>query len=191
MEIWKDVVGFEGYYQISNKGNVKGLDRIVRHSGCFTRVQKGRIILQSIDGSGYPQVRLHKKGIFKAFHVHRVVALAFINNIYNKPEVNHLDENKTNNNSKNLEWCTRKENENYGTKRDRGIMHTDYKRIAFKNSKEVIQYDINHNEINRWRSLAHIHNETGYSTGNISMCCTGRYKRPLYASYWGYVGDGK
>ena len=185
-EYWKDVKGYEGYYQVSNKGNVRGVDRIVRHSGCFTRIHKGRMILQNLDGSGYPQLGLYKDGVCRKRHVHRIVALAFMEINLDKSEVNHIDENKTNNNLSNLEWCTKKENNNYGTKIQRTTAHTNYKSIALKNSKPVIQYDINRNEVKRWGSLAEIYKEKGYSTGNISICCNGKYKKPLYGFYWEY-----
>ena len=187
-EVWKDVVGYEGLYQVSNFGRVKSLDRIVKHSKDHTRIQYGRIRKIHINKrDGYVYVGLHNKGEKKRYKVHRLVALAFIDNPLNKPEVNHLDECKANNNVENLEWVTRSENENWGTKTERKVHNTDYSIIAKKNSKKVIQYDINNNVIGEWNSLAEIYRVLGYSTGNISSCCTGKYKRPLYNCFWRYA----
>lgn len=185
-EIWKDVEGFEGFYQISNLGRIKSLDRMVRHSGCLKRIQYGKILKVKHDGGGYQFVILHKNNQKKPFKIHRLVALAFINNASNKSEVNHLDENKDNNIFRNLNWVTRLENENWGTKRIRQAMHTDYSLIAKKNSKRVMQFDTKGKLIKVWDSLTNIHKQNGYSKGNISMCCNGKYTKPLYGYFWKY-----
>ena len=188
-EIWKDVLGFEEFYQVSSLGRVRGKDRLVRHSGTLERIQYGKLIKPRVNKrNGYVHVGLHKDGIAKSCKIHRLVALAFIDNIENKPEVNHLDENKSNNRVDNLMWATKIENENWATKRSRCVAHTDYSEIARKNSKRVIQSDMRGNVIKTWESLAEIYRELGYSKGNISMCCNGKHTNPLYESYWKYEG---
>lgn len=84
-------------------------------------------------------------------------------------------------------WCTRLENEHWGTKIDRKVAHTDYSKIAKKNSKRVIQKDVQGNVLKIWDSLAQISREMGYSSGNISMACNGKYNKPLYGCYWSYL----
>ena len=110
-EIWKDIVGYEGLYQISNLGNVKSLN--------YRRTGKERILNPGNNGCGYLFVILCNNGKRKHFKIHRLVANAFLENPDNKSDVNHKDEDKTNNNVDNLEWMTRQENNNYGTRNER------------------------------------------------------------------------
>ena len=119
-ELWKSIKGYEELYEVSNFGNVRSLDRIIksRHNG--TTIRKGRVLTPFYEEKkGYYQVRLSKNGKNKTFRIHRLVALAFLENPFNYSDVNHKDEVKTNNKVNNLEWCTRKYNNNYGTKRER------------------------------------------------------------------------
>lgn len=185
-EIWKDIKGYEGLYQVSNNGSVRSLNRLVKHSGTFERVAPGRIIKQHQDINGYMYVGLHSLGKSKQHKVHRLVAVAFIENKDNKPEINHLDENKKNNHKENLAWSTRTENEKWGTKHQRCVKHTDYNAIKEKNSKSVCQISQTGEMIKTWNSLAEIHRELGYSAGDISMCCNGKYTKPLYGCFWKY-----
>ena len=108
-EVWKDIEGYEGLYQVSNFGNIKSLPRI-RHNGKGTYIQKEKLLKQTFTSTGYKKVELCKDGKRKGFKVHRLVAIAFIPNPDNKPEVNHIDGNKINNNIDNLEWVTSSEN---------------------------------------------------------------------------------
>ena len=107
MEEWKDIKGYEGLYQISNKGRVKSL------------YNKGKILTPGKDKDGYSIVSLYKNKIKKTNKVHRLVAQAFLSNPDNLPQVNHKDENKLNNCVENLEWCSVEYNINYGTRNER------------------------------------------------------------------------
>lgn len=107
-EIWKGIKGYEGKYQVSNLGKVKTLNY---HRSC-----KERILKNLINTHGYLYVILSKNCICKNLTIHRLVAAAFIDNPENLPEVNHIDENKTNNCVSNLEFCNRKYNINFGTR---------------------------------------------------------------------------
>lgn len=109
MEIWKDIKNYEGYYQISNLGNIKGLERKVDNHGGF-KLMPEIIKKPFISKKGYHSIQLRKLGSNKNFRIHRLVAQAFIPNPENKPEVNHLDTIKSNNFVENLEWCTNLEN---------------------------------------------------------------------------------
>ena len=113
-EIWKDVVGYEGLYQVSNMGRVKSFCQSTKF-----HKQKEFILKPSLINSGYEVVTLYSKEKRKKFQIHRLVATAFIPNPDNLPCVNHKDENKVNNCVSNLEWCTYQYNNNYGTARIR------------------------------------------------------------------------
>ena len=102
MEVWKDIEGYEGLYQVSSWGRVKN----------FTTGE----VLKGINTRGYLQVSLYTKGNKSNYRIHILVAQAFIPNPQNKPQVNHIDEDKENNNIENLEWVTAKENLNHGTR---------------------------------------------------------------------------
>ena len=110
MEIWKDIEGYEGLYQVSNQGNVKSLKR--------KYVLADKILIPRIDTDGYALVNLSKHNKKTTFKIHRLVAETFIPNPDNLPEINHKDENKLNNKADNLEWCDRKYNNTYGTRQN-------------------------------------------------------------------------
>lgn len=112
-EIWKEIAGYEGYYQVSNTGKVKGLDRLVNHSKKGFKRVHGKECSYRKNSVRYPEVCLFKQGTRKYALVHRLVALAFVPNPLNKPEVNHLDGVKSNNHVDNLEWCTSSENQRH------------------------------------------------------------------------------
>lgn len=108
-EIWKDVPGFEGLYQVSNTGKVKSIATKVNHRyGSRKRAEKLKSL--ATNENGYATVNLYKENKLKVFKVHRLVAQCFIPNPYSKKTVNHIDANKLNNNLPNLEWATHSEN---------------------------------------------------------------------------------
>lgn len=124
-EEWKDIIGYENMYQISNTGQVRSVDRIVFAGKHYvpTRI-KGCIIKTRISKNGYVMVTLSNKSKTKHLYVHRLVAEAFIPNPDNKREVNHKDTNKLNNNVNNLEWTTSSENKIHAHKN--GLMDNKY-----------------------------------------------------------------
>lgn len=154
IEEWRDIVGYEGLYEVSDLGRVKN-------------IKTGRILSSKNNGIGYLFVDLYKNGIHKGFYIHRLVAYVFIPNPQNLPQVNHRDENKSNNTVDNLEWCTRDYNMNYGTIKER---------IAEKHCKPVLQFDLQGNFIREWPSLAKVYEELGIHKSDISRCCLGKFK---------------
>ena len=108
MEEWKNVIGYEGLYEVSDIGNVRN-------------VRRNTLLRLTKTNYGYIQVSLYKNGIKTGLKVHRLVAEAFIPNLDNLPQVNHKDENKSNNRVDNLEWCTAKYNNNYGHRTENAI----------------------------------------------------------------------
>ena len=113
-EIWKDIVGYEGLYQVSNLGNVKRLKGYKGRGKGY--IVEEHLIKPSISSNGYQNVVLCKNGKTKTFTMHRLVAIAFLYNSDNLPQVNHKDKNKLNNWVDNLEWCDSKYNNNDGTR---------------------------------------------------------------------------
>lgn len=163
-EIWKPIVGYEGYYEISNIGRVRSLRRTLanRYGKNFT-IQE-RIMRLDNDKDGYKKVLLAKNGINKQMFVHRLVAQAFIPNPNNYPQINHKDECQFNNRVENLEWCTNKYNCNYGT---RNIRHT------LKRSNPVLQYDLQGNFIKRFPSAREAERQMSNGRIHITECCNG------------------
>jgi hypothetical protein len=119
-EIWKDIIGYEGLYQVSNLGRVKSLSREIRYiNHCnkqeYFRITKERILVNT-DVKGYNSIRLSRDGVSISHRLCRLVAIHFIENIENKSEVNHIDGNKKNDCVLNLEWNTKKENMQHAVK---------------------------------------------------------------------------
>ena len=108
-EVWKDILGYEGVYQVSNHGRIRSLDRYVGR-----RFFPGKIFSLNPNRYGYVRVDLRYRGKSKSSAVHRLVAEAFLDNPNGLPQINHKDENKSNNHVDNLEWCTAEYNINYG-----------------------------------------------------------------------------
>lgn len=213
MEIWKDISGYEGLYQVSNLGRVKSLERIDNNN----HPVKEKIIKPYKTIGGYMQVCLWKNGKVKHLQIHRLVAQAFIPNPYNLPECNHKDENPLNNCVENLEWCDHKYNINYGTRTEKAsekmkghiVSQETRNKISKKHkgkkvseehknnlsktltnrsdqSKPVLQIDKNTNEVIAvFPSVAEVYRQMGYSYGNISQCCKGK-RKTAYGYKWQY-----
>ena len=118
-EIWLDIQNYEGRYQVSNLGRVKSLKRTVPHAGSKTRTFKETILKTNKVAFDYLQVTLYKDGKRKCRYVHNLVMEAFVGEKQDDYEVNHKDEDKNNNTLENLEYLTAKQNNNYGTRRQR------------------------------------------------------------------------
>lgn len=146
VEEWKDIENYEGYYQVSNFGNVKSVDRVVKNiNGPLERKLNGKVMSLKKDRCGYLCVSLTKEGKRKTSLIHRLVAQAFIPNPENKPEVNHIDENKENNLMENLEWVSSEENCNYGTRNERLSSH-DF------NQNPILQFSKNGKFIGEYKN---------------------------------------
>ena len=166
-EIWRDIEGYEGLYQVSNIRRVKSLN--------YNRSGKERALKQQKNKGGYLWVWLHKDGEKKHCLIHRLVAQAFISNPENFSEVNHIDEDKTNNCIENLEWCDRLYNCNFGTRNER--------RVKSK-SKPVMCLDTG--EV--FSSAKEAQEKTGIFASAIGACA--RHKKHYYTAgsfHWKYV----
>ena len=110
VEIWKDIKGYEGLYQVSNWGNVRSLDRYKKTKNNSFSFIHGQLLKQYVTNRGYLNVYLYSNGKNKFFSIHRLVATHFLKNTENKPQVDHIDCNKFNNHVDNLRWCSASEN---------------------------------------------------------------------------------
>ena len=169
-ETWKDIPGYEGRYQVSNTGKVKSMN--------YRRTGVPGIIAQSTNGSGYKCVNIYNADKKCSGHfVHRLVWKAFVGPISEGMEINHKDENKTNNSLENLEIVTHKQNNNYGT---RSI------RAALPQMKPIAKIDIATNEIlKKYLSLTAAVKEYG---GSVAYAVNGRTKQ-AYGFKWKYLSD--
>ena len=164
-EEWRDIKGYEGKYQVSNLGRVKSLGN---------NKSKKEKILKHINSCGYSNVNLYKNGKKKPFLVHRLVAMHFIENPNNYSQVNHKDENPTNNRVDNLEWCTHEYNLNYGTRNKRTSESMKGKYKGSKNpASRKVQCITTGKKFNTVKEAGEYYFVNKVS---ITQCCRGNYK---------------
>ena len=171
-EIWKDIEGYEGLYQVSNMGRVKSLN--------YRRTGKEEILEGLKNTWGYLYVQLSKDGKVKQCRINRLVAQAFLPNPDNLPIINHKDEDKCNNHMDNLEWCSHSYNNTYN---DRA------KKAGKKLSKPVFSVDKESGLIMYWESIIEAERCTGIDKGNITRCCKGKKYKSAGGHIWFYADD--
>ena len=168
MEIFREVIGFESDYLISNYGNVYS-------------IKMNKLLSKAIDGVGYHFVKLGGRH-GKNCSIHRLVAEAFLQNPDNKKTVNHIDGNKLNNMFYNLEWATYSENEQHAW--NIGLKKTSDNRLK-KVSKPVIQFSLNGDVISRFPSARDAARKLNIDSSGISKCCRG-VQSTCYGYKWIY-----
>lgn len=183
-EVWKDIEGFEGKYQVSNLGNVKSLN--------YNGTKYARNLQPKKNIGGYLWVDLWKNGVPHHWLIHRLVAISFIDNPNNFPIINHKDENILNNSVDNLEWCDNAYNVIYSLKRkgkykNNKITHryTGRKNRNLK-EKHIIQKTTDDKFIRKWKSLGEIDQCTNMSRWSISECCSGN-RKTAYGYKWEFA----
>lgn len=186
---WKDVKGYEGYLEVSDTGLIRSVERTIPHKNNSTCQMKQRIIKSFPDPKGYYKVRTSINKEKTSIKVHRAVAEAFIPNPDRKPQVDHIDGNKSNNNVSNLRWATNKENFDYAV--DNGLKQNSFdilkqyrsdknrkekaaKATRERCSKKTYCYDINHNYICVYNSNEEAAEAVGGCQSGISQCCVGK-----------------
>jgi hypothetical protein len=192
-ETWKPVVGCEGYYEISNLGNVQSLERVIEYkyktkSGIIIirRIKKSKRLKTHINDAGYYSTDFQVNGIKETVCIHRLLAEAFIPNPENKSTVNHKDGIKTNIAIDNLEWTTYSENNQHAV--NTGLRQSPWTgKFGTNNpkSKPVSQYDKTNNKICEFANAREAQRITGINYKHISSCCLG--KRKTHGGYiWKY-----
>ena len=172
IEEWRDIKGYEGLYRVSNLGNVWS---------CYVN----RVLSKHLYPNGYYAVRLCKNGHHRVIQLGRLVAITFIPNPNNLPEVNHKDCNPKNNHADNLEWCTRKYNVNYGGRIQKMLNNPAYKARTERLKVPIIQCHTDGAPFKRWDSAHDAGRELRISISNINSCC--RERRPSAGGYiWRY-----
>lgn len=172
-EVWKDIEGYEGIYQVSNLGRVRSLDRWIeqphpRNPAYTLRYKvKGKIKGQRLNNKGYYETDLYVNNMQDTRTVHRLVAKAFIPNPKHLSVVNHLDENPRNNRVDNLEWTSHIDNVRYGT---------GTQRMGRAHWTPVCQYTLDGKFIKRWECMQYAADQLGLHMTHISAVCRGRAK---------------
>lgn len=184
-EIWKDIKGYEGIYQVSNMGKIKSVERYMlnRWGNGFKRWRE-KIKKQTLSKNGYYTVILSTNGNYKTYFTHRLVAEAFIPNPENKPCIDHINTDRTDNRVENLRWVTHKENQN------NPLTKIKMKRNKSK-AKPIIQLTKTNELVRKWESASQVQRDLGYSKSAISSCCRGAKSKTAYGYKWGFEKDFK
>ena len=185
IEIWKDIENYEGLYQVSNLGRVRSLERDVYYSNGIISHLKEKILVPVLDKDGYQIVSLYKNRKLKTMKVHRLVAMAFIPNPENKPQINHKDEVKNNNVVENLEWCTSKYNALYGTRIQRCVQNRKSQKLGnHPRAKPVFCEELN----KTFDCAKRVEEELGIWGTSIGKACKGE-RNTAGGFHWRYVDD--
>lgn len=165
-EIWKPIIGYEGLYEVSNRGNIRSCERTIKRGSGYMTIHPKDLVLNSSYG-GYQRVVLaNKEHRTKSFAVNRLVAMAFLSDYKESLDVDHINGIRDDNRVENLRMCTRKENCNFS------ISRRNRKQSAFK--KPVLQFNMNDELIAEYESTLEAERCTGISSGNIYSCCINR-----------------
>lgn len=189
-EIWRAVVGYEGYYELSNFGQVKSLARVDSRG----KIVPERLLKPVKNKDGYLLVNLYKDGKKKQCRVHRLVGMAFADLVgwtedakgrpFEELTINHLNEDKSVNLVSNLQWCPLKYNLEYGTARERAAKT----KTNGKLSKPVYQFTLDGEFVREWASTIEIQRQTGWNQSAISACCRNvRHYHSAYGYIWSYT----
>lgn len=166
VEVWKDIPGFEGYYEASTLGYIRSKERLVKYKKDGVRIMKSHILKPKIMNKGYYEVILSKNNKQHSYRLHRLIATTFIPNPNNLPYINHIDENKLNNSVSNLEWCTPKYNND----------------AHYGKNKVIYQFDLKGNLISTHTVYENAGRSVGGNKHGVYRCCIGKLK-----TYKGFI----
>ena len=193
-EIWKPIKGYEGYYEASNMGQIRSVDRIILSTANILhtehyQLRRGRVLKQGNGRAGYKLAVLQKDGKKKTFYVHRIIAMAFVENPYNKPCIDHINGNHTDNRAENLRWCTQKENINNPNTIHKNLDVLRYNASNNCSPKTILQLDKESLEVIREiPPKSSFLKEVGYVRAYITSACRNR-KKNAYGYKWAFKED--
>lgn len=173
-EVFEDLKGYEDSYQISDSGRIFTKRRLVGN-----QIYYGRELIPQLTNDGYLKVTLSKNGECKKFYLHRLVAIQFLDNNMNLPQVNHKDGNKLNNNVTNLEWCTKQENQNHAVRNN--LMQHGQDRPSAKLTEDNVLEIYKLKGILTGQAIADIY---GVSKNTINCILRGSKWRYLFEQYF-------
>lgn len=193
LEVWKPIVGYEGWYEVSSLGRVRSVSHTIVCNNRYEIFHKGKILRQQANVRWrYLSVYLSKNGERKRYVVHRLVAMAFLPNPNNLPEVNHKDENRQNNSVGNLEWCDRVYNTRYGTGDERRRATARNNKLGKCYPKRISQYTLDGRYIASYGSSEEAARAIGFprNGGNIRTCARGEKGIKQSLGYiWKYTDE--
>jgi hypothetical protein len=182
-EEWRDIVGYEGLYQVSNLGRVKSLPKRIVYKDGREYIYPSKVMKNQKVSTGYRYVTLYSVNGRRQYYVHRLVAIAFIPNLNNERDINHIDGCKTNNIASNLEWCSRSENIKHAY--DRGLHRVNMEEAIMACSRPVLQYTPKGEFVAEYASASKAAKANGYNQTQISKYCRKENKRHI--TYKGYI----
>lgn len=183
MEIWKDIKNYENWYQVSNYGRIRSIDRLVNTSIKHNEycLKKGKLLKLNEKRNGYLTVDLTKNSNKKTISVHRLVAETFIPNIENKEQVNHINANKKDNRVENLEWVTAEENRNHAKENNLYISKRKQK-VRCKQTNMIFESSY---EAGEWVNKTKFkYSKNTKNIANKIRCCVNGYQKKAYDYTW-------
>lgn len=193
-EIWKPIKGYEGYYEASNLGNIRSVDRVILSTANILhtehkQLRRGRVLKQGNGRKGYKIVVLQRDGQKRTMYTHRIIAMTFVENPYNKPCIDHINGICTDNRAENLRWCTQKENINNPNTVYKNLDTLKQNALTNCKAKTILQLDKDSLEVIQEISPKSSHfKDMGYVRAYITSACRNR-KKNAYGYKWAFKDD--
>lgn len=193
-EIWKPIKGYEGYYEASNLGNIRSVDRVILSTANILhtehkQLRRGRVLKQGNGRKGYKIVVLQRDGQKRTMYTHRIIAMTFVENPYNKPCIDHINGICTDNRAENLRWCTQKENINNPNTVYKNLDTLKQNALTNCKAKTILQLDKDSLEvIQEILPKSSYFKDMGYVRAYITSACRNR-KKNAYGYKWAFKDD--
>lgn len=190
-EIWKPIKGYEGYYEASNLGNIRSVDRVILSTANILhtehkQLRRGRVLKQGDGRKGYKIVVLQRDGKKRTMYTHRIIAMTFVENPYNKPCIDHINGVCTDNRAENLRWCTQKENINNPNTVYKNLDTLKQNALTNCKAKTILQLDKDSLEvIQEILPKSSYFKDMGYVRAYITSACR-NHKKNAYGYKWAF-----